>query len=176
MLRPVTQPPASPGLTIRERPTRPDFRPMGVAEDDQVVFPAGRRALDRAVQVGDEDFHPLVGESEGGFPDRPERLRSSPSSPSFSPSQLPKTALTGTRPRPGLWAAKGATKSPAWMIKPAAGVPEKADGPPDGVQIVVGIRQNPDHARIIPAIAARLFRPAKRSRRNFVLTWRPRFH
>lgn len=127
----------------------PDFRVVGVAEDNKVVLPVRRKLRYRAVEVGDCDFFPLMGEDEGGLADRPERSDHC-LQPRFFPVTIAENGFDGAPDFPHNLGGKRRDEIAGMDNEVASGVAKKPDRPPDRIQVVVRIRQDPDHEWIIP--------------------------
>jgi hypothetical protein len=111
---------------------------MRVAEDDQPVFPAGGQAFDMAVEVGDKNILSFVRKNEGGFLNRPEGFQGIFQAFFFAVA----VAEDGFDGAPGPFqdpGREGGDEIAGVDNQPAFGIPKKSDGPPYGVQVVVGV-------------------------------------
>lgn len=139
-----------------------DQGPVSMAEDHNV----GRFGLDEpvneAVPMADDQAQPPMNEGVRLLPDLAQPLEG-PGQAGPLPVAVAEDGPYGGLEVPELVGRKGGDEVPGVDDQVATGVIEQADGLPDAVQVVVGVRQDTDHLfpyySLVRALGERPFRP-----------------
>lgn len=121
-----------------------DERAMGVPEDEDIARVGREIAVDRAVEMADDEPEPGVGEEMGRFLDLAQAFEG------LQEAGLLAVAVAVDRldrggELPQLQGRERGHEIAGVDDQVAAGVVEQADGPADGGQVVVGVGDDADH-------------------------------